>query len=948
MYRLKDISIKNKLTAIVILTSTTAVLIACMTFIILDRSNIKKSLVRDLTVIADIVGANNTAALVFNSQFDALETLAALNAEPHIQAACIYTTGGQQFATFVRSGEGQIEFPSVPDKYGPEFGEDHLSILRHIILDDKVIGSIYLRQDLTIMDQRLVTYIGSVTIVILISLIIAYIVLLRLQRVISIPVKHLADTARNVSEREDYSIRATQFGNDEIGFLINKFNEMLEQIQSRDVELREAREGLEFQVQERTIELETELVERQRTEAALKESELTYRTLYNSATDGIFIMSEGDIIDCNDYSLKMFRCSREQLLNMAIPHLSPPRQADGMDSTVKAKQQLEAAMAGTPQMFEWQHKRFDGSLFEAEISLIKMDTAGKQTVMALTKDITERKREERAQTAIINITEAATRVKSLDVLLAIVCEQIGTVIDTTNFYVAEYDYDKEIYTFPFSRDEIEGDGCEPLRLKNSVTDYVRRTGRPHLIDSRVYKELYLAEQITMVGAPSKIWLGVPLKISGEVSGVMVIQDYHDKTKFKQRDLELMMFVAGPIARVIERKKAEQKNFELQQKLERAERMESLGILAGGVAHDLNNMLGPVVGYSEMILMSTDKDSKIGKRVSKIFKSAQDAADVIQDLLTLARRGRYEMTPLNLNSVIREYLESPSCARLYQGRKDVSLDFALDDSIGLINGSAPHLAKVFMNLVVNAYDAMPEGGNLLIETSQKYIEQLLGGHSKIIKGEYIVVRVKDTGMGIDEKDMDKIFEPYYSRKQLGTSGSGLGLSVVYGVVKDHRGYYDIFTKVGVGTEFVLYFPICLDAVETEDDDQHELRGTESILVVDDVAEQRDMASEILTMMGYSVTQAVHGHAALDYLKDHRVDLVILDMIMEKDFDGLDTYREIIKLHPNQKAIIVSGFSATDRVEELRKLGAGNYIKKPFTIDILGRAIREELDTLKVTS
>jgi len=395
--------------------------------------------------------------------------------------------------------------------------------------------------------------------------------------------------------------------------------------------------------------------------------------------------------------------------------------------------------------------------------------------------------------------------------------------------------------------------------------------------------------------------------------------------------------------VTERKRAEEHERELQRKLERAERMESLGVLAGGVAHDLNNMLGPLVGYPELVLMKLSENSPVRKQVQRIAKAAQEAADVVQDLLTLARRGCYEMVPTDVNEVVQTYIDSLSFAGLTEKHPDVAVKLKLDRSIDKILGSAPHLSKVFMNLIVNAFDAMPEGGELFIETLQQYLESLESGFDKIEHGDYVIVRVRDNGMGIEPKDLDRIFEPYYSKKKMASSsGSGLGLSVVYGVVKDHHGYYDILSSVGHGTEFILYFPTIKKEIQDKPEAETMMGGKEKVLVVDDVDDQRDLASDLLSSLGYRVETASNGREAVEYLRNHSVDIVVLDMIMEKDFDGLDTYREIIRLHPGQKTVIFSGFSATDRVEKMQKLGAGPYIRKPYTREVIGKAIREELD------
>lgn len=435
-------------------------------------------------------------------------------------------------------------------------------------------------------------------------------------------------------------------------------------------------------------------------------------------------------------------------------------------------------------------------------------------------------------------------------------------------------------------------------------------------------------------------------VSGERLGVICVEHVGELREWKDDEIAFIDEISGQLAQVYsnaERMRAEDQKDHLKEELERAQRMESLGILAGGVAHDLNNMLGPLVGYPELILMKLPEDSPMRKQVERIGRSAKDAADVIQDLLTLARRGRYEMEPTNLVEVVESYLDSPSYHKLTEERAEIIVNYDFKDKFLFINGSPPHLSKVVMNLIFNAMDAMPNAGSLNISVSQESIDKLYGGFGKIDRGDYVILRVRDTGTGIDAEDLDKIFEPYYSKKKMGSSsGSGLGLSVVYGIIKDHHGYYDIFSTKGKGTEFVLYFQAIDKPIENASKTEDEIGGQETILVVDDAPEQREIAFEFLTNLGYKVEMVENGHKAIDYLSKNKVDLVLMDMIMEKDFDGLDAYREILKIHPGQKAVIISGFSATERVDEMLSLGAGSYVKKPFTFGVLSKAIREELD------
>jgi PAS domain S-box-containing protein len=391
----------------------------------------------------------------------------------------------------------------------------------------------------------------------------------------------------------------------------------------------------------------------------------------------------------------------------------------------------------------------------------------------------------------------------------------------------------------------------------------------------------------------------------------------------------------------ERRQLEVEREVMRDKLLKAEKMEALGLLAGGVAHDLNNTLGALVGYPDLILEMLPENTPVQRMVERIRNSAKDAACVVNDLLTLARRGRYEMHPLRVTDVVSEYLDSPGFLRLQAEHPTIRVVTRLDETLPSILGSAPHLGKVVMNLVVNAFDAIRESGTVTVQVTHANLAKLESGHDRIKPGDYVIVRVSDTGCGIAKEDFPKIFEPYYSNKKMGRSGTGLGLAVVYGIIHDHSGYYDVLSEVERGTDFILYFPTTEQKV-TKANTEKISGGCETLLVVDDGEEQRDLACEILSNFGYRVNSVANGREAVKYIQSNSVDLVLLDMIMEPDFDGLDTYREILKTKPQQKAIVVSGYSSTERVEELLRLGASGYLKKPYSMQSIAKAVRAALD------
>ncbi len=397
--------------------------------------------------------------------------------------------------------------------------------------------------------------------------------------------------------------------------------------------------------------------------------------------------------------------------------------------------------------------------------------------------------------------------------------------------------------------------------------------------------------------------------------------------------------------ISDRKRADAERKNLEAQLQRAQKMEAIGTLAGGVAHDLNNVLSGVVSYPDLILMQLPPDSPYRKSISKVKESGLKAAAIVQDLLTLARRGAADKTVVNLNQIILEYLDSPEFEKLKEFHQTVSFHTKLETNLFNIYGSGIHLSKTVMNLVSNAAEAIENKGDVLISTQNIYIEKPITGYDKITEGDYVLLNVSDTGVGISQKDKDQIFDPFFTKKIMGRSGTGLGMTVVWSTVKDHDGYIDVQSSEEKGTRLMLYFPISrkelADNIAKPLIDEYRGRG-ESILVVDDVESQREIATMILTQLGYSVVTASSGENAVTYLQTHQADLLLLDMIMDPGIDGCQTYRQIIKLHPHQKAVIASGYSESERVRECQRLGAGAYVKKPYTLEKIAVAVRVELD------
>lgn len=380
---------------------------------------------------------------------------------------------------------------------------------------------------------------------------------------------------------------------------------------------------------------------------------------------------------------------------------------------------------------------------------------------------------------------------------------------------------------------------------------------------------------------------------------------------------------------------------VQDRLHRAEKMEAIGLMASGVAHDLNNILSGVVSYPELLLMKLPEESKLRQPLTVIKESGLRAAAVVADLLTVARDAAKVKTRTSLNTIILEYLQSPEFHLLRSTYPHIEIKQELDQGLPDLCCSPTHVNKSLMNLVLNAAEAVDDKGLITIRSRFLSAEQW---RTQLPPGDYIVLEIADNGPGIESPDLDHIFEPFYTKKKMGRSGTGIGLAVVWNCMQDHGGLVQVESDVEQGTVFTLIFPLGRD----EDCQSHRpmtisnLNGSgERILVVDDEQHQREIAVQILSELGYSAVAVSSGEEAVEYIKHHEVALLVLDMVMDPGMDGCTTYAEIIKQRPDQKALVVSGYSESEQLDRIITLGVRDYLVKPYTVEQLARAVKKNL-------
>ena len=394
--------------------------------------------------------------------------------------------------------------------------------------------------------------------------------------------------------------------------------------------------------------------------------------------------------------------------------------------------------------------------------------------------------------------------------------------------------------------------------------------------------------------------------------------------------------------ITERKEAEKEKERMQVQLRQAQKMEAVGTLAGGIAHDFNNLLQAVQGYAQLLLLRKDGDDDGQRELQQIVRAATRGAELTQQLLTFSRKIESELQPIDFNREVEN-------VRLLLERtipKMIEVEFRLAEDLKMVNADPGQIEQILMNLAVNAKDAMPDGGKLIVETANVILDQdYCKIHRVANPGSYVQLTVTDTGHGIDKMTIEHIFEPFYTTKETG-KGTGLGLATVYGIVKSHNGHIVCYSEPDEGTTFKIYLPTIDSTQEARKAEEHLTApegGSETILLVDDEEPIRGLGTQILEEFGYTVLTAADGESALQLYskKQKKIDLVILDLIMP-GMGGKLCLLELLKINLDAKVAIASGYSPDGPTREILKNGAKGFISKPYDLRQMLKVIREVLD------
>jgi two-component system cell cycle sensor histidine kinase/response regulator CckA len=649
--------------------------------------------------------------------------------------------------------------------------------------------------------------------------------------------------------------------------------------------------------------VDRELLERRRAEESARASERSYRLLFERNPNPMWVYDSGTLrfLAVNDAAVHNYGYSREEFLAMTIEDIRPQEDLPQLHAIVRPDQSVEARGLSTAGI--WRHRRKDGTLLEADITSHTHVFAGRPARVVLAVDVTARVEAERA------LRRSEARYRDLfenagDLIAMVDVESRLTMVN-----------EAFVRTLGYTRDELIG---RPLRELVPPEWHERlEAARDRKIDDDVEGTTYEHELVAKDGHRIQVEVASRvIEVDGQPVGVEAI--CRDITERRQ----------------------------LEEQLRQAQRLEAIGRLAGGIAHDFNNLLTVISGYADALLEEGDPASR--RELKEIAAAAERATILTRQLLAFSRRQVLQPRVLDLNEVVDGIM--PMLTRLIG--EDIDLVTALDPGLEHVLADPNQIEQVLLNLVLNARDAMPQGGKLTIATTNTELdESYVAEHPEARLGRHATLSVSDNGVGMDAGTVARVFEPFFTTKPVGT-GTGLGLSTVYGIVKQSGGNTWIYSEPGRGSTFKVYLPAANEPLATVGRDRPEIAtptGSETILIVEDEDAVRTLAADMLRARGYTVHATGSAEEALRLAADgdEPIDLLLTDLVMP-EMNGRDLAAKILETIPDVRVLFMSGY-ADEAVTRNGALEAGAaYLEKPFSGRDLARMVRDALDEPSVVS
>ncbi|NOX89952.1 MAG: PAS domain S-box protein [Calditrichaeota bacterium] len=663
-----------------------------------------------------------------------------------------------------------------------------------------------------------------------------------------------------------------------------------------------------------------DISERKRFEQELENSNIKYRALFENAKDAVLLLNKTKIIDCNHSTTILLNTDKEKIIGREFHELCHRIIPDGKrrDQEGQIKDILQIVLTGQKKYFECQFRKSDGSLVDAEVCFDSLQLNKQIFVQAIIRDITK-----------IRQTEKKLKEKNLlyknffqNTLVGIWRLEFPTPISTS---LSPREIARKIF--------YEGVCTECnqafLRMYGRSNEKEILGQNPSIFSIDHKKSLDRLEQFVQNNFRADVVETIEKDMNGK-------RRFFNNSYIGQIENGKLVWMWGLQIDVTQQK-------ELEEQFLQSQKMEAVGMLAGGIAHDFNNILTVINGYSDILTRKINPDDPLYKYIIHIRKAGERASHLTGQLLSFSRRQVFQTRILNLNTIITGMI---SMIQRIIG-ENIEIVTRLLTNLKPIKFDESKIEQIIMNMVVNAKDAMPNGGKLFMETRNVYLDDdYCTTHPEAQIGEYVQLTISDTGYGISEDVIQHIFEPFFTTKEKGV-GTGLGLATVYGIIKQAHGHITVRSQKGQGTTFFIYFP--KSSEETEEVLEKEtvkliedLRGNETILVVEDDETVRQVMVETLNNYGYRVLEAMDGSEALEIyaLSSDQIDLIISDIVMPR-MDGKEFKKRIMKGDPDCRFIFMSGYTDNSilNFEDLQNV---DLIQKPFKLNELVKKIRSVLD------
>ena len=647
----------------------------------------------------------------------------------------------------------------------------------------------------------------------------------------------------------------------------------------------------------------SDIVKRKKAEQALQDRENLLRTVINATKEAMIAIGQDGLITIfNPAAEEMFGQKRENMIGRPLDILMPPEYREKHANYIKSYFSTGVPNKAIGKIMELPAIRGDQSIFSIEISLATGNYGNKRFVIAVARDITDRKRaeaelreSEQNYRSIFNAANDTIFIHDL---------KSGEILDVNERIQDMYGYTPD--ETKHMNVEAISSGQTPYTQKDAL-DWISKAtdGQPQQF-----------EWLSKDKDGRLFWVEVNLKkavIGGQERLLAVVRD------------------------IDARKKNEEVQKKLEVQLQQSQRLEAIGTLAGGIALDFINLLMTIEGSASLMLYDIESDNPHYEILQNIERQVRSGAKLTAQLLGYARKGKYEITPVDMNYLIQETLDT-----FGRTKKEIRIQRDLADNLSTIEADPDQLEQMLLNLCINASDAMPEGGELMVKTENTTHKEMKSDIYDPNPGQYVLLTVTDSGIGMNPETRERIFEPFYTTKEMGR-GTGLGLASVYGVIKSHGGFIDVESNPGTGTTFRIFLPASEKEVdETLEDLPAVTRESGTILLVDDEQLVCAVGAQMLKKFGYTVLQAGSGKEAIDLYKEKKddIDLVILDMIMP-DLSGGKVYDRMKEINGDVTVLLSSGYSIDGQATEILERGCDGFIQKPFNMKQLSHKVLEVL-------